>query len=88
MRLVVSSDRVALSVGRTQRIVSDRTRTAIEDRDGGCRVPGGRNRGRLQVHHIVHWEDGGATDTPNLVALCSAHHRAHHRGILGIEGNA
>jgi len=21
----------------------------------------------LHVHHVVHWEDGGATDTSNLV---------------------
>ncbi len=42
----------------------------------------------LQCHHIVHWEDGGPTDTANLVALCSPHHRLHHRGRLGIEGDA
>nr|MDQ6945897.1 13E12 repeat family protein [Actinomycetota bacterium] len=29
-----------LSVGRTARIVPNRTRLAIEERDGGCRVPG------------------------------------------------
>ncbi|MCA1656568.1 MAG: HNH endonuclease, partial [Actinobacteria bacterium] len=42
----------------------------------------------LHVHHIVHWEDEGPTDTPNLVALCSKHHRLHHRGHLGISGDA
>ncbi|MDP9071155.1 MAG: HNH endonuclease, partial [Actinomycetota bacterium] len=35
-----------------------------------------------------HWEDGGRTDTANLVALCGPHHRLHHRGGLGIAGNA
>jgi hypothetical protein len=79
---------VAVSVGRATQAVPDRTRSAVEDRDGGCRVPGcGRTRW-LQMHHIVHWEDGGATDTANVCAMCSAHHRAHHRGLLGIEGNA
>ena len=77
-----------LSVGRKARIVADRTRLAIEERDGGCRVPGCHHRKWLHVHHIVHWEDGGVTDTSNLMALCSKHHRLHHRGHLGIEGDA
>ncbi len=77
-----------LSVGRRARIVSNRTRLAIEERDGGCRVPGCDRTRWLHVHHIVHWEDGGATDTANLMALCSKHHRQHHRGQLGIEGDA
>jgi len=77
-----------LSVGRSARIVPNRTRLAIEERDGGCRVPGCDRSRWLHVHHIVHWEDGGATDTSNLMALCSTHHRRHHRGELGIEGDA
>ncbi|MCA1683528.1 MAG: HNH endonuclease [Actinobacteria bacterium] len=75
-------------MGRTRRIVPDRTRVAVEHRDGGCRVPGCDRRRWLQVHHIVHWEDGGPTDTPNLVALCSRHHRLHHQGRLGISGDS
>jgi hypothetical protein len=39
------------------------------------------------VHHIVHWEDGGATNTDNLVCLCPAHHRLHHCELLGVAGN-
>jgi len=77
-----------LSVGRKARIVADRTRVAIEERDGGCRVPGCERTRWLHVHHIRHWEDGGTTDTANLVALCGRHHRLHHRGQLGIEGDA
>jgi hypothetical protein len=42
----------------------------------------------LEVHHIIHWEDGGPTDVWNLVCLCPRHHRAHHRGELGITGDA
>lgn len=79
---------VALSVGRTQRIVPERTRMAIEERDGACRVPGCERSRWLQVHHVTHWEDGGATDTANLVALCARHHRLHHLGELDIAGNA
>ncbi len=56
-----------LSMGRTARTVPNRTRLAIEERDGGCRVPGCDRDKWLHVHHVVHWEDGGTTDTTNLV---------------------
>ncbi|MFN2503221.1 MAG: HNH endonuclease, partial [Acidimicrobiales bacterium] len=42
----------------------------------------------LHIHHLRHWEDGGTTDTENLLALCAHHHRLHHRGGLGMAGNA
>ncbi|MDQ6798673.1 MAG: HNH endonuclease [Actinomycetota bacterium] len=87
-RVQLDSNTKPLSVGRSARIVPSRTRLAIEERDGGCRVPGCDRSRWLHVHHIVHWEDGGATDTANLMALCSKHHRQHHRGELGIEGDA
>ncbi len=74
--------------GRRIRTVPDRLRVIIEDRDGGCRVPGCARNQHLHVHHIVHWEDGGVTDTYNLICLCRYHHRLHHRGLLGITGNA
>jgi len=88
VRAVVEAEGKAVSVGRSFRIVPERTRIAVEDRDGGCRVPGCDRSRWLHVHHIVHWEDGGATDTPNLLSLCQFHHRLHHRGRLGIEGDA
>ncbi|MBA3289807.1 MAG: HNH endonuclease [Acidimicrobiia bacterium] len=70
-----------VSVGRAQRIVPERTRRIVLHRDhGSCRSPWCSNSRWLQVHHVVHWEDGGPTDTPNLVALCPWCHRAHHRG--------
>ena len=57
-------------------------------RDQGCRIPGCNETHHLEVHHIIHWEDDGTTDTWNLIALCPRHHRMHHRGELGITGNA
>ena len=78
-----------VSVGRAQHIVPPRTRTVIEHRDGGCcRVPGCGATLGLEVHHIIHWEHDGPTDTWNLVLICKRHHRMHHRGRLGITGNA
>jgi hypothetical protein len=29
----------------------------------------------LEIHHLIHWEDGGRTDAGNLAALCKAHHQ-------------
>ncbi len=40
------------------------------------------------MHHIIHWEDDGPTETWNLISLCPHHHRLHHQGKLGITGNA
>ena len=79
---------IPISVGRAQHIVPLRTRLEVLRRDGGCRVPGCRATHGLEVHHIIHWEDHGPTDTWNLIAICPRHHRLHHRGRLGISGNA
>jgi hypothetical protein len=88
VRAVLEEPGRTVSVGRAFRTVPERTRIVIEDRDGGCRVPGCDRRRWLHVHHIRHWQDGGGTDTANLVALCQFHHRLHHRGGLGISGDA
>ncbi len=88
LRPVFERDGAPCSVGRSQRIVPRRLRLLIEQRDGGCVVPGCGRRFGLEVHHIVHWENGGETSTANLVTLCRKHHRDHHLGLLGIAGNA
>lgn len=88
IRAVFESDGRAVSVGRELRIVPERTRIVVEERDRGCRVPGCDRTKWLQIHHVIHWEDGGPTDTWNLVALCHAHHRLHHLGRLQISGDA
>ena len=84
-----SADGTPLSVGRKTRTVGRKLRRAILFRHRHrCAVPGcDRSRG-LDIHHIVHWEDGGSTDTANLVALCRWHHKAHHLGLLDIHGDA
>lgn len=88
IRPVLEAGGRPVSTGRAFRTVPDRTRIVIEERDRGCRVPGCDRTRWLHVHHIRHWEDGGASDTPNLIALCHRHHRLHHLGKLGIDGDA
>ncbi|MEM9608236.1 MAG: DUF222 domain-containing protein [Actinomycetota bacterium] len=82
---VFERDGRPIGVGRS-RSISAALRAAIEQRDGGCRVPGCQRTRGLQLHHVEHWEDGGVTETHNLVALCGRHHRAHHTGSLEITG--
>ena len=77
-----------VSVGLTRRTVPDRTRRLVLRRDLKCRVPWCPQTSWLHVHHIVHAEHHGPTDTDNLAALCPSCHRAHHRGELGITGDA
>ena len=85
---VWEQDGVPVSIGRAQHIVPDRTRRVIERRDRGCRVPGCTAERYVEIHHIVHWADGGTTDTSNLCSLCPRHHKLHHLGLLDISGNA
>ena len=76
-----------VAMGRRERTVNPRLRTIVEHRDGGCRVPGCDQVRWLHIHHLVHWTSGGRTDPDNLFALCPAHHRMVHEGLLSIEGN-
>jgi HNH endonuclease/RuvA, C-terminal domain len=39
----------------------------------------------VDVHHVVPRSEGGRNEPTNLVTLCGSHHRAVHRGKLGIE---
>ena len=76
---------VPVSVGRALRIVPERTRRLVLDRDRGCRS-GCVARAHLEVHHVVHWVDGGRTDLANLVAVCPFHHDEHHGRVLDHRG--
>lgn len=62
-------------------------RRYVVRRDHGCRVPGCGSR-FVEVHHVVHREDGGTHEVSNLACLCPRHHRMHHHGRLGIVGDA
>ncbi|HOA03176.1 MAG TPA: HNH endonuclease, partial [Dermatophilaceae bacterium] len=83
---VWETDGVPVSVGRSQRVVPDRTRRLIESRDQGCRYPGCVGAGHVEAHHIVHWRNGGRTDLDQLVSLCPYHHDRHHEGEFTISG--
>ncbi|MBA2640533.1 MAG: HNH endonuclease, partial [Nocardioidaceae bacterium] len=61
-------------------------RRAVEVRDIGCAFPGcTRPADWTNVHHIVHWVDGGPTTLDNGVLLCGTHHRTIHRGDWHVQ---
>lgn len=74
-----------IDAGRDRRLVSRAQRRALKARDGGCTFPGCGHARFLDAHHVDHWIHGGPTDLANLVLLCRAHHRLHHRGEYRIE---
>ncbi|MBK6684398.1 MAG: HNH endonuclease [Deltaproteobacteria bacterium] len=75
------------ALGFSLKTVSTPLRRACLARDQHrCTVPGCQNNLFIDLHHLKKVRDGGAHTFENLTTLCSAHHRQHHAGYLGIEG--
>lgn len=84
--LVLGSDSLPLDVGRKTRTIPSWIRTALNERDKGCRHPRcDRPPAYCDAHHVTHWIDGGETKIDNLVLLCRTHHRQHHKGEFRIR---
>jgi hypothetical protein len=72
---------------RAHQNIPPAVRRKVMRRDQGrCVVPGCRHATFVDIHHIVLRSEGGTHDEDSLIVLCSAHHRAQHRGQLIIEG--
>ncbi|GAA3879270.1 hypothetical protein GCM10022381_21990 [Leifsonia kafniensis] len=73
-------DGQCINVGRDQRLFTQRQRTGLAARDGGCRWPGcDRPASWCEAHHIEHWKaDHGNTDVTDGILLCKAHHLLLH----------
>ena len=79
--------RVSTKTPRAKQSVPPAIRRLVLRRDRDhCRVPGCRHAIFVDVHHLDPRSEGGGNDPENLLTLCSAHHRANHRGALLIEG--
>lgn len=76
-----------LDVGREHRLFTPRQRTALAERDGGCRWTGcDRPPSWCEAHHIEHWaRDGGRTDVADGLLLCKHHHLLLHDHHWEIE---
>ena len=82
VRVVTAGPSEPLDLGRMTRVPSSAQRRAVILRDRLCRFPGcDRPPAWGDVHHILHWPDGGRTDLCNLILLCRRHHTMlHSRG--------
>lgn len=79
-RIVFGAQSEILDVGRKTRVVPSALRRAAVARDRHCRTNGCRRPAAwCDLHHIVHWADGGETNLDNLVLLCRYHHTLQHR---------
>jgi hypothetical protein len=84
---VWETDGTPVSVGRAMRILPERTRRLIHDRDRGCRLPGCTTTTFTEIHHLHPRADGGRTDLDNQATLCTAHHDGIDRGDHTITGD-
>ncbi|MGY1780358.1 DUF222 domain-containing protein [Geodermatophilus sp. SYSU D01036] len=81
-RVVFGPDGAPLDLGREQRLMSRHIRKAAEFRDGGCVFAGcGAPTWWCDVHHLIHWIDGGDTSLENAALLCERHHTKVHHGF-------
>jgi hypothetical protein len=71
---------------RARESVPPALRRAVLARDRHrCTVPGCTHATFVDVHHVQPRAEGGCNEASNLRVLCSAHHRAVHRGELLID---
>ena len=85
---VLNSKGEPLDVGRAQRAFPTSIRRAVILRDGGCTYPG-CNMPHIysEIHHIVHWQNGGATSLANSAMLCRFHHMILHQSEVLVRLN-
>lgn len=75
-----------LEISDLTRYPSAATERAVRARDRDtCCAPGCGARLGLEVHHIVHWADGGPTKLWNLLLFCRFHHWLVHEGGISVS---
>ncbi|MFD2093485.1 HNH endonuclease [Blastococcus deserti] len=81
-RVVFGPEGTPLDLGRTHRVVPPHLRRAVELRDRGCVFAGcAAPTHWCDVHHLLHWIDGGETSLANAALLCERHHTKVRHGF-------
>jgi hypothetical protein len=81
-RIVIGPEGQPLDLGRTYRVVPPHLRRAVEIQDRSCVFAGcDAPTHWCDVHHLVHWIDGGDTSLDNAALLCERHHTKVHHGF-------
>ena len=85
-RIITDGRSEPLDVGRSTRTIPVALRRAIVARDRHCIFPGcDRPPPWADVHHFVHWADGGETSLENCGLCCRPHHWLFHEGGWSIR---
>ena len=81
-RIVFGPDGTPMDLGRSHRVVPPHLRRAVELRDEQCVFAGcGAPTHWCDVHHLLHWIEGGDTALENSALLCERHHTKVHHGF-------
>jgi hypothetical protein len=81
-RIVFGPDGTPMDLGRSHRVVPPPLRRAVELRDEQCVFAGcGAPTHWCDVHHLLHWIEGGDTSLENSALLCERHHTKVHHGF-------
>ncbi len=86
-RLVMNAESEIIDVGRRTRVIPAALRRAVIARDRHCTYKGCDRPARwCDVHHKIHWADGGETCLDNLCLLCRFHHTLIHQQVDDLVG--
>ena len=78
-RIVLGAESEILNIGQATRIWPEPMGNAIRLRDQHCGFPHCyRPPGWCDIHHCIHWENGGPTSVDNGLLLCRWHHTFLH----------
>jgi hypothetical protein len=76
--MVVKGASEILDTGRQTRTWNRAQRRAARARHGHRCAVEGCDRRITEIHHLLFWENGGATSIENAIPLCSRHHHMVH----------
>jgi hypothetical protein len=89
LKILVTDGVDVRAVAHGGRTIPTRLRTALEQRDQCCVVPGCSAREHLEIHHLVPFARGGPTTLGNLARVCTWHHdRITNDGFTLARGEA
>ena len=76
--IIHGEDGDVVGIGRRSRIIPQGLERAVRSRHQECACCGTTFLLGSEIHHIIPWSRGGATDLPNLTVVCKRCHRMFH----------
>ena len=70
-------------MAKNRTVAHTRAQKAGRERDSNrCQICGSKNK--VEGHHILDHQFGGAANIDNIIALCHKHHKDVHKGNIDI----